>query len=468
MTEKRQNRDSARAGSGMLNIVLCLLLTAVPTEIFFWCYRHFYRRANFYAKGNYLFLLLYVGLLVLMLSMYGAYKIRQQRTRELMYSFALSSLITNFIMYFVICLIAKSMQRPIPAMIATAVQWVAEMLLYVLCRIMADRLEPKTDVLYIRREDAMEDELASKFNSRRTSFVLRESVDAALPVGELKRLMDPYHAVLFGEMDAGVRRELMSWCFLYGKKAMLIPDMADVMVGSAEDIIMKDVLLYSLHTEEPPLGYRAAKRALDILASALALILLSPLMLVVGLCIRLYDGGPAFYRQKRLTKNGREFELVKFRSMIVDAESATGAVLAGKRDDRITPIGRFIRATRIDELPQLLNILRGDMTLVGPRPERPEFYKKYCAEFPEFAYRLRTTAGLTGYAQLYGRYNTTFVDKAKLDMFYIQHASFWMDLQLIFYTLKIIFIRESTEGFEPAPDKADTIAEKTEKEETTV
>lgn len=162
--------------------------------------------------------------------------------------------------------------------------------------------------------------------------------------------------------------------------------------------------------------------------------------------MHLYDGGPVFYRQVRLTEGGREFRLIKFRSMIVDAESRTGAVLAGKTDGRITPVGRFLRAARLDELPQLWNILRGDMTLVGPRPERPEFYEKYCAEYPEFSYRLKVKAGLTGYAQLYGKYNTTFADKARMDMYYIQRASLLWDLQLILYTLKILFIRESTEG----------------------
>ena len=147
--------------------------------------------------------------------------------------------------------------------------------------------------------------------------------------------------------------------------------------------------------------------------------------------------------------------------MVVNAESATGAVLAGKSDSRITKVGAFLRATRIDELPQLLNILNGDMTLVGPRPDRPEFYQKYCAEYPEFAYRLRAKAGLTGYAQLYGKYNTTFADKALLDMYYIQKASFLWDLQLIFYTLKIIFVKESTEGVDTAGTDKTKDTEKT-------
>ena len=249
-----------------------------------------------------------------------------------------------------------------------------------------------------------------------------------------------------GDIDEKLRRELMGYCFLHKKAFLMTPAMTDVMVNSAEKIIMGDELLFVFNTQGFTPGFRAAKRALDLVAAVCGLLVLSPVLLVTAACIKFYDGGPVFYRQLRLTKDGREFYVLKFRSMIVNAEAATGAVLAGKSDSRITPIGRFIRATRIDELPQLWNILRGDMTLVGPRPERPEFYEKYCAEYPEFAYRLKVTAGLTGYAQLYGKYNTTFMDKARLDMYYIQRASFLRDLQLLFYTLKIIFIKDSTEG----------------------
>ena len=237
--------------------------------------------------------------------------------------------------------------------------------------------------------------------------------------------------------------------------------MTDILVGSASSIIMSDTLLYDLNTQETDAVYQVAKRALDIVASALGLVVLSPLMLFAAAAVKLQDGGPVFYRQLRLTRGGKKFYLTKFRSMIVNAESGTGAVLAGKEDSRITPIGKFLRASRMDELPQLWNILRGDMTLVGPRPERPEFYEKICADYPEFDYRLKVKAGLTGYAQLYGKYNTTFQDKARLDMYYIQHASFFWDLQLIFYTLKIIFIRESTEGVDENQQSADSSAPNT-------
>lgn len=223
------------------------------------------------------------------------------------------------------------------------------------------------------------------------------------------------------------------------------------MVNCADTVIMSDVPLCAVHTGNHDRGYLTAKRVLDIVASVCGPYHLQPDLPCRCHCHQNSGRRAGIYRQKRLTLNGKPFYLTKFRSMVVNAESATGAVLAGKSDSRITKVGAFLRATRIDELPQLLNILNGDMTLVGPRPERPEFYQKYCAEYPEFAYRLRAKAGLTGYAQLYGKYNTTFADKALLDMYYIQKASFLWDLQLIFYTLKIIFVKESTEGVDTKP-----------------
>ena len=170
-------------------------------------------------------------------------------------------------------------------------------------------------------------------------------------------------------------------------------------------------------------------------------------MLIFSVCIKLYDGGPVFYKQERLTINGDTFMIYKFRSMRVDSEK-DGARLAMKNDDRITPIGRILRKTHLDELPQILNILKGDMSLVGPRPERKEIAGQYAKEIPEFPFRLKVKAGLTGYAQVYGKYNTTPYDKLKLDLYYIQNYSFFLDLKLILLTVKIIFQKENTEGVE--------------------
>jgi exopolysaccharide biosynthesis polyprenyl glycosylphosphotransferase len=189
---------------------------------------------------------------------------------------------------------------------------------------------------------------------------------------------------------------------------------------------------------------RLFKRTFDIVFSLFALIIASPFMLFSAIAIKLYDGGPVLYKQKRLTLDGKEFNVLKFRSMVVDAEKLSGPVLASEDDPRITPIGRFLRKVRLDELPQLLNILGGDMSVVGPRPERPELTEKYKEEMPEFGFRLKVKAGLTGYAQVTGVYDTVPYDKLKMDLMYIENYSFRMDLQIVLMTIKTMLFPPKT------------------------
>jgi lipopolysaccharide/colanic/teichoic acid biosynthesis glycosyltransferase len=171
-------------------------------------------------------------------------------------------------------------------------------------------------------------------------------------------------------------------------------------------------------------------------------------MLIIALAIKLEDGGPVFYKQKRVTIGGNTFDILKFRSMIVNAEELGISIPATGNDPRITKVGKVIRAMRIDELPQILNILKGDMSIVGPRPERVEHVEKYTELIPEFKYRLKVKGGLTGYAQIYGKYNTSAYDKLRMDLMYIEGYSFLLDLKLIITTIRILFSKESTEGFE--------------------
>jgi len=189
------------------------------------------------------------------------------------------------------------------------------------------------------------------------------------------------------------------------------------------------------------------KRFLDIFLSFLGIIVLALPMLIFAIVIKIDSPGPVFFKQKRSTLNGRVFTIHKFRSMIVDAEKDGNPIPATEADPRITPVGKILRLTRMDELPQLIDILMGDMSLVGPRPERIEHTRKYTRDIPEFPCRLKVRGGLTGLAQLYGKYNTTPYDKLQLDLMYIQQYSLWLDIRLLFMTLKVIFIKESTEGF---------------------
>lgn len=454
-------KNSSHIGHAVLGALFEISLALVPALLFYYTYIHHYPRANFYMKGNVLFFVVYSAILVLFMMIYGSFSIRKYRTRELVFAFGLSCFFTDVIAYFLMCMIAKALLPPKYVILTLLAQCLIETGVFILARISADRLEPPALALLIVPEKDAEENVRSKFDRRRTRYSIDRVVSADMPWEELCEIMHSYTTVVLMPMEKELRRRIMDDCFWHGIAIMLKPDMQDIMVNCADTVIMSDVPLCAVHTGNHDRGYLTAKRVLDIVASVCGLIICSPIFLAVAIAIKIQDGGPVFYRQKRLTLNGKPFYLTKFRSMVVNAESATGAVLAGKSDSRITKVGAFLRATRIDELPQLLNILNGDMTLVGPRPERPEFYQKYCAEYPEFAYRLRAKAGLTGYAQLYGKYNTTFADKALLDMYYIQKASFLWDLQLIFYTLKIIFVKESTEGVDTADTDKTKDAEKT-------
>ena len=225
-----------------------------------------------------------------------------------------------------------------------------------------------------------------------------------------------------------------------------MPDVYDVIVNGASSVYLVDTPVLRTHNFGPSQLDKIVKRIFDFVFSLVLLLVTSPISLVTALAIWLYDRGPVFYRQTRLTQYGRPFEIIKFRSMRMDAEADGIARLASENDTRITPVGKFIRACRIDELPQLLNILKGDMSVVGPRPERPEIVEEVIKTIPEFNYRLKVKAGLTGYAQVYGKYNTRLKDKLLFDLYYIENFSLLLDLRILFMTFKILFMKESTEG----------------------
>ena len=194
------------------------------------------------------------------------------------------------------------------------------------------------------------------------------------------------------------------------------------------------------------LEQRALKRVLDIVVATLAILILWPVMLITAVIVKLDSPGPAIYSQARVGCFGKEFKVHKFRSMRQDAEAKSGPVLAKEGDNRITKVGRFIRATRIDELPQLFNVLKGEMSIVGPRPERPFFVEQYVQERPEYSYRHNVKPGITGLAQIAGKYNTTAYDKLIYDLIYIQEQSVKTDLIIMLQTFKVLITKESTEG----------------------
>lgn len=296
------------------------------------------------------------------------------------------------------------------------------------------------------------DLLSAKFAIRPDKYTIVKSIPYE-DEGSISREIVNYDAVLINDLPDRQENRIIKMCFKQDKRVYFTPKLSDILVKGSEELNLFDTPLYLRRNNGIPLWRLAIKRFFDILLSVFTLVVLSPILILVAIAIKAEDGGPVFYKQERCTIGGKKFMILKFRSMIVDAEKDGRPHPATEEDDRITKVGKIIRACRIDELPQLFNILKGDMSIVGPRPERVEHVERYTDMIPEFTFREKMKGGLTGYAQVYGKYNTTALDKLKLDLIYITNYSLLLDVQIIFETVKILFQKESTEGFSEAQEK---------------
>ena len=364
--------------------------------------------------------------------------------RDVIFGEVLATMITDIIMYILIWMLSIHLPNLIPGLITWGGQCVIGVIwAYVMHQSYFSTHPPlRTIVIY--------DERMGMGNLIHTyGLEKRFNIKTVYPVESIMdklEVMEEFDAAFLCGIHSRERNIILKHCISHKIKLFMIPRIADVMMRGSEQIHMLYLPILKTQRYKPSIEYQIIKRTMDIVVSGIATIVLSPLFLITAIAVK-SDGGPAFYKQKRLTKDGKVFEILKFRSMRVDAEKYSGAVLsAGENDPRITKVGRIIRACRLDELPQLLNILKGDMSLVGPRPERPELQKEIEKEVPEFGLRLQAKAGLTGYAQVYGKYNTTFYDKLLMDLMYISKPSILEDLTIMLTTVKILTSKESTEG----------------------
>ncbi len=364
--------------------------------------------------------------------------------RDLVFGQVLSLMITDAIMYILIWMLSIHIPNILPGLATWIIQClVGTIWAYIMHKSYFATHPPlKTVVIYDERV-GMENLIHTYGLQKRFEIVNTYAVEDIIDKLEV---IDNMQAVFLCGIHSTERNIILKHCTFKGIKMFMIPRISDVMMRGSEQIHMLHLPILKNQRYKPSPEYLVVKRMSDIVISGVAFIVLSPLFLITAIAVKA-DGGPAFYKQKRLTKDGKVFEIIKFRSMRVDAEKFSGAVLSsGENDPRITKVGRIIRACRLDEIPQLLNILKGDMSLVGPRPERPEIQKKIEEEVPEFGLRLQAKAGLTGYAQVYGKYNTTFYDKLLMDLMYIAKPGILEDLAIMLATVKILTSKESTEG----------------------
>lgn len=415
----------------------------------YWCVWMGYYNNNielpFFRKGNWLMAALYGLLLCFFTNTYGGFKMGYLRKWDVIYSQFLAIICVNAVSYIQICLLDRHFVAVFPIIVMTVVQTVASALwTNIFARFYYIVFPPRKMILIYGERPAFG--LKNKINTREDKYNICEMADIRDGFDRIYPRLEHFDAVIIGDIPSQQRNQIMKYCFEKSIRTYMLPKISDIILRGADDIHLFDSPLLLARNSGFTIEQKVMKRAVDIVGSLILLVFASPIMLITAIAIKLYDGGSPIHRQTRLTMGGKEFDVYKFRSMIVNAEKDGVARLAAENDVRVTPIGKIIRRTRIDELPQLINVLKGEMSLVGPRPERPQIAAEYREYMPEFDYRLKVKGGLTGFAQIYGKYNTTPYDKLKLDLMYIENYSLRLDLKLLLMTFKIVFMKESTEG----------------------
>lgn len=419
------------------------------TGAFWLCWSYFYASRithPFYYVGNLIMVFLF-GLFYYFTShLYNGYSLPISRIYELVYSQALAALISDGILYLITILINRHYISFFPFVPTFLLQFFLITLWTVAAHQWYFRVFPPRKTVVILGQGQNVDKLVKQYG-----MDVHFDVQSVIPVEEcLKDIpgtIGQAEVVFCCGLRSHNRNLVTKYCVAHKIGTYVIPRIGDVIMDSAKKVHLFHLPMMAVQRYNPSPEFLFFKRLYDIVLSLVALVLFAPIMAAVAVAIKMTDGGDIFYRQARLTKDGKVFQVLKFRSMRMDAEKDGVARLStGGNDPRVTKVGRFIRAVRFDELPQLLNILKGDMAIVGPRPERPEISAQYAKAMPEWNLRLQAKCGLTGYAQVYGQYNTTPYDKLLLDLMYIAKPSLFEDFKIIFATVKILFMKDSTEG----------------------
>ncbi len=474
-------------------LAISVVQLAIYGLIFYYAWlNNYHELVYFHRKGNWLLMAVYVVLFLMFSSLYDGFKLGSSKTTDLIFSQVIANLFSLICLYIIASLVNKTFIEISGFLVIALILTVTIILLNVVINKVFTKTVAPLNSVYLYTEG--NDEVLNKINKYQKGFF---NVTNSINLDKEKfdeDILKSYDCIFICGLDKSCKLKLVNECYELGKSIYVVPTYTDIIlqcssecnlidtpllqcntfgpklklvnecyelgksiyvVPTYTDIILQcssecnliDTPLLQCNTFGPTQFEKIVKRCFDIVFSLLLLIVTSPLMLLVAIAIKCEDGGPVLYKQVRLTRHKRQFNIYKFRSMRVDAEK-NGVQFAKAHDDRITKVGRFIRACRLDELPQLFNILKGDMSVVGPRPERPEIQNEILKELPEFDYRLKVKAGLTGFAQVYGKYNTKLKDKLLFDLIYIENYSLFLDLKIMFLTFKILFSKDSTEGYD--------------------
>ena len=392
----------------------------------------------------------YLIMLFLLTGIYGKYDVGMRKTKQIVFSLILAAVFTDLVTYFELTIMKTNEENNTTFQLENVGIFFLVILIQLLI-IMLMTHAGNTFYFWINEAERCLIITSEEEDSKRVAHALDEfqkryevSGIVRYDIADLKERIVQADTVVLYEVPVEVRTEIVDFCYQNLKNIYFNPHIADILEQNSKPVVVDDISFFASQFHMITFEQRIIKRLMDIFFSLFALIVTSPILLISALCIKKHDGGTVLFKQKRATVHGKVFEIYKFRTM----KEHVGNYSVTKGDDRVTPVGRFLRKYRIDELPQFFNILKGDMSLVGPRPEMLENVEDYTKELPEFRYRLRMKAGLTGYAQIIGKYNTSSKDKLMLDLMYIENYSILKDIQLLFQTILVLFkADDSTAAF---------------------
>lgn len=442
-----ENRSQYRR---LLRAVFTLVLLVAYGFIFWFTWHKYYSprmERMFWRKGHLLIVGTYLFAIYLVTRIYNGWETGYIRVFNIIFAQTVGAIITNIGAYVAIILLTKHLENAMPLMVMTLIQALTSIPWAWVCNKLYLTAYPPRKVLMVYG-DRPASSMIHKIANRTDRFTVSGMASINDGIDRVFEMIPRYEGVVICDICAKSRNDILKYCYARNIRTYISPKISDIIIRSCESQHMFDTPMLMARNEGITIENKMVKRLMDIVISGILLIVTSPVMLLVAIAIKFEDHGSVFYKQERLTINRKHFYIYKFRSMKENAEQDGKERLSQKDDDRITKVGHFIRATRLDELPQFINILIGDMSLVGPRPERPSIAAKYEEAIPEFAYRLKVKAGLTGYAQVYGKYNTTAYDKLKLDLMYIQNYRISLDIEILMKTIQVIFTSDAAEGVE--------------------
>ena len=394
----------------------------------------------------------FVGMLFL--KIYGGYDIGRKKSKPIIYSLLLAVIFTDCVTYIEV-MIMNTITPDINAFRITSLEWLVVTMVVQIIVIIVFTYGGNAFYFYLHDPESCCIIASSKEGIRRVvrgikKYKKQYKIEYIVHYHkkDLKKYIDQVQAVFICEVPSAEREEIINYCYETRKNIYFTPEIADVVESNAENYLLDDISVFNYNVKSLSLEQKFVKRLMDLILAFVMALVSSPIWIVSAISIKMYDHGSILFKQKRATLNGRIFDVYKFRTMKENVENRS----VTKDDDRITPPGKILRKIRMDELPQLLNIIKGDMSFVGPRPEMLENVSAYTDELPEFKYRLRVKAGLTGYAQIAGKYNTSPKDKLMMDLLYIEKYSVWKDIQLLFQTAIVFLKADSTEAFDTELD----------------